>query len=283
MNFSDFLLFYAKSGVLEPLRKSCYRKYCRRNRGQSFLVKTRYGSTMKIVIGDNVDNEIFLKKYFELGTSELMVKLTKLSDCFVDVGCNIGYYSCLFGKLNPNAKVFSIDPNPQMIERTTENMKLNELTNFKTYNYGVSYEENTLKFYIPQRRHSLGSFIKPEKDLGEIKTLDVPVRSLMDILNPQDVENAVLKIDAEGYEWKILSGLSISDIQKFNYVIFEFASEHVKNAGNSAADIFEIPWFNDYQLYSIESDGSIKPFAYEKGIQYSLNIFMTKKGAKAVV
>lgn len=282
MNISDFLLFYAKNGLLKPLRKSCYRKFCRRNRGQEFLVQTRYGTTMKVVIGDNVDNEIFLNRYFEFGPSELMVKLTNLSDCFVDIGCNIGYYSCLFGKLRPNAKIFAVDPNPQMIERTTENMKLNKVVNFKTFNCGISSKDDRLKFYIPQRRHSLGSFVKPDKESDKIDIIDVPVHSLMHVIDPEEVNNAVLKIDAEGYEWKILSSLSTSTMQKFAYIVFEFASGHILKAGNSGKEIFEIPWLKDYMIYSIASDGSIIPFSHREGSSYSLNIFLVRKEAKPV-
>ena len=84
---------------------------------------TSYGAVMKVAIGDTVDNEIFLNKYFERGTSEVMSKLSQMSNCFIDIGCNIGYYSCLFGKLNNDARIYSIDPNPQMIERTKENLQ----------------------------------------------------------------------------------------------------------------------------------------------------------------
>jgi FkbM family methyltransferase len=279
---SDFLLFYAKNGVLKPLRKSCYRKFCRRKEGSVFTVTTNYGAVMKVVIGDKVDNNIFLNKYFDSGTSEVMSKFSRMSNCLVDVGCNIGYFSCLFGKLNLDAYIHCIDPNPQMIERTKENLQLSEVGSYKTYNYGVGSKEDILKFYLPQRRHSLGSFIKQEKDVGKMDVFNVQVRPLKDIVCINELDNAVLKIDAEGFEWEVLSGMSDSDVQKFNYIIFEFATEVLKYSENSEKNIFAIPWFKDYQIYKIMLDGSLEPFSHVEGEWYSLNICMVRKGAETV-
>lgn len=276
---NDFLLFYAKHGFIKPLKKSCYRKFCRRSAGRSFYVKTRYGVSMKVILGDNVENYIYFHEDFEPGASDLMIHFAKHSDCFIDIGCNIGYFSCLFGAFNPNAKIYSIDPNPQMIERTTENMKLNEIRNFQTFNCGVSSEDNQLDFYIPQRKNCRGSFIKPEKYAGDIQTIHVPVRLLMNILHPEEVSNAVMKIDAEGYEGKILSGLSPSDMHRFNYILFEFATENMPNGEESEADLLKIPWFQDYSMYAVQTDGPLQPFSYTRGVRYSMGICLVRKGA----
>lgn len=263
MNLNDFLLLYARKGLFKPFRKSCFRKFCRRNRGCHFVAPTRYGMVMKTVIGDFVDNEIFLKGYFEDGTSRVMERLAPQSGSFVDVGCNIGYYSCLFGTLNPNAAVHSIDPNPQMIERTKENIRLNRIVHSHTYNYGVAAEKAILKFYLPERRHSLGSFVPPARETEPIRRFDIEVRPLGEIVPLKDIENGVLKIDAEGYELKILSGLTASDAGKFSSIIFEFASDNLEDAENAGTDIFRIPWFEAFKAYAITSAGELAPFEYQ--------------------
>ena len=280
---SKFLLFYARNGILRPLMKSCYRKFCRRNRGAVFTVTTIYGAVMKIVIGDNVDNNIFLNNCFERGTSEVMSRLSRMSNCLVDIGCNIGYYSCLFGELNSDAGIHSIDPNPQMIDRTKENLQLSGVENYKTYNFGVGFHEARLKFYLPKKRHSLGSFIKPEKDPSELDVFDVQVRPLKEIVCMDNIESAVLKIDAEGFEWEVLSGISVFDVQKFNYIIFEFATENLKNSENSEKNIFSISWFDDYEVLKILPDGGLESFSYVEGQWYSENICLVRKGAKPII
>lgn len=280
MNLSDFFLLYAKKGFITYLKKSCYRKFCRMNKGKKFVSNTRYGSCLNIVIGDSVDNEIYLNGYFERGTSELMVKLAKVSNCFVDIGCNIGYYSCLFGSLNKNAKIFSIDPNPQMITRVTENLQLNRIKTYKTFNFGVSSEEGTLDFYINNRRHSLGSFIRPYKNEPDgISVIKVDVRPLSKILNFSEIDRAVLKIDAEGYEWKILAGVSVAEMEKIDYVVLEFATEHIEKSNKKGIDIFDIQWTSNYKMFSILDDGSVEEFLYKPENRYCMNLLMVRNGA----
>lgn len=277
-SLSNFFLFYARKGLLKFLRKSCYRKFCRRNKGVDILTTTHFGSVMKVTIGDSVDNEIYINKYFEIGTSKLMVKLSHKSNCFVDVGCNIGYFSCLFAKLNPQAAIYSIEPNPETIDRAKENLELNGIVNFVTFNCGVSLKNDNMKFYVPKKRHSLASFIKPENYQEDTAVIEVEVRPLMDILHDKQIDNAVLKVDVEGFEYNVLSGLTPSDARKFSYIIFEFASDHFKNAGISEREIFTIPWFRDYDVYSITEGGSLKPFTYHDNRQYSQNLCLARKG-----
>lgn len=275
----EWLLWYARNGWLKPFRDSCFRKFCRANRGREAVVTTRYGVRMKTVLGDAVDNQIFVKGYFELGTSEVMSRLANRSDCLVDIGCNIGYYSCLFGTLNPNAAVYAIDPNPQMIERTMENVRLNQIVHAYAYNYGVASETATLRFYLPERRHSLGSFIPPDKETGVIHAMDVEVRPLGEIVPLDDIENGVLKIDAEGFELKILSGLTAADARKFNAVIFEFVTDHWEDAENTGKDIFGISWFREYEAYAVSAEGELMPFEYREDAEYNLNICLVRKEA----
>lgn len=273
-----FLLLCARKGFLKPLRESCYRKFCRQNKGRSFLVTTKFGTSMKVIIGDSVDNQIYVKNVFEFATSNLMQKLSRKSNCLVDVGCNIGYFSCLFGKSNPQAFIYSIDPNPKMYERTIENLKLNQIRKFETFNCGISSRNDTLKFYIPRRRHSLASFLQPEKDLDDTDIMEIEVRPLMNVLDGKNLNNAVLKIDTEGFEYNVLSGISPADAQNFSYIIFEFASDHLRQAGLTGKEIFDIPWFKNYEAFSIKSDGSLEPFVYRDETDYNLNICMKRKG-----
>lgn len=281
MELNDFLLGYARKGPFKALRKSCYRKFCRWNRGLDDRVTTRYGSSMRVVLGDSVDNRIYVYGYFEPGTSELLRNLAPKSNCFVDVGCNIGYFSCLFAALNPAARIYAIDANPKMIERAEENLLLTGARHFETFNYGVSSQRDTLDFYVPHRRHSHGSFVKQSLNPEECEVFKVSLRPLMDIIDPENLEHAVMKIDTEGYEYYILSGLSHLDIHRFDYILFELASKYLRYAGLKGKDLFAIPWLSEFDTFTVMPDGSLESFKYRSDRQYSQVTCLVRKGLNA--
>ena len=66
------------------------------------------------------------KRGFEY--TSIFIELIKDLDVFIDVGANIGYYSILGAKMNPNLKVFSFEPSIGPMIYLSENIKINDRT-----------------------------------------------------------------------------------------------------------------------------------------------------------
>ncbi len=259
MNFSDLLLFYTRKGFFKPIKRSAYRKFRRRNRGKEFVVETQAGFKMKTTIGDVVDNAIYVYGVWEQGTSEIIKRLSKICKAFVDVGCNIGYYSCLYSWFNPEGKVYAIDPNPEMIRRTRENLELNSCMKYRVFNFGVSNTSEKLELNIARHKHSGSSFAyNPSRHSPDkVDQIEVQVKTLGDILSGEVLESAFLKVDTEGYEYNVFSGLDLDHGPIFDYIVFEYSCKALKQAGVEPASLMELKLFSHYLLYSINEDGSL--------------------------
>jgi len=252
-------LFYARNGLFRPLKKSAYRKFCRRNRGKEFVVETQTGFKVKTTIGDNVDNAIYVYGTFEQGTSEVIRRLSKVCKTFVDVGCNIGYYSCLYHRFNPEGSVYAIDPNPEMIKRTSENLDLNSCKEYKVFHFGVSNTSGKLELNVPRHRHSTSSFAynPSRRDPDMVDRIEVQVATLEDILSEEVLESALLKVDTEGYEYNVFSGLAPDHGLIFDYIVFEYSGRSLDMAGVEPTSLLRLELFSHYFLYLINEDGSL--------------------------
>lgn len=142
---------------------------------------------------------------YEPETGQLLARLLKPGDTFVDVGANNGYFAILASQLvDPTGTVLAIEPNPGAVERLTRNVALNGLDGtVRVLPIALGESEGTGNL-------SVSSFEDGWATLGPYpgpKTV-VPVRisALDDILEPS--ESVVLKIDAEGTEPSILRGMS---------------------------------------------------------------------------
>lgn len=284
MSYNDILLRCARSRLWRPLRNSAFRKYCRRNRDQSIVAATNAGFQMKLIIGDSVDNQIFIYGMLEPGTTNVVNRLSKDCDSFIDVGCNIGYFSCLFGSRNKDKPLIAIDPNPTMIRRTEENLALNGIQNRTLLNVGIGAERDTLRLHISRRRHSLSSFAYvPEKD--NCDSIEVDVRSLSDVIAEHHVRNALVKIDTEGFEYQVFRGLSNEAAATIRFIVFELASANLRSAGVSARDLLSLPAMQEFDLYRISDveENWISP-ASSAGLfgndRIHGNVLLARKGAR---
>ncbi|MHC4565336.1 MAG: FkbM family methyltransferase [Planctomycetota bacterium] len=259
MNSSDVLLFYARHGLFKPIRKSAFRKFRRRNAGRESVIVTKPGFKMKTIIGDVVDNMIYLNGVWEQGTSEIIRKLSKSCKAFVDVGCNIGYYSCLYSWFNPGGKVYAIDPNPEMIRRTRDNLELNSCRKYKLLNFGVSNTSEKLALNIARHKHSGSSLAyNPSRHSPDkVSQIEVQVKPLEEILSVELLECALLKVDTEGFEYNVFSGLDPDHGPIFDYIVFEYSSEALERAGVQPARLMKLKLFSHYLLYIINEDGSL--------------------------
>jgi FkbM family methyltransferase len=186
-------------------------------------------------------------------------RLSGTCNTFVDVGCNIGYYSCLYHQFNPQGHGYAIDPNPEMIRRTCENLDLNSCRRYKVFQFGVSNAAGKLSLNVPRHRHSTSSFAynPSRRDPNMVDQIEVRVATLEEILSDEVLESALLKVDTEGYEYNVFSGLDPACGLAFDYIVFEYSGRSLKKAGVEPTSLLRLELFSHYFLYSINEDGSL--------------------------
>ena len=281
MTWSDLLLFAARKAPVRAIRQSAFRKYCRRNAQRSVDVDCQGGFSMRTIIGDSVDNNIAVYGIFEVGTSHVIEALGRQSASFVDVGCNIGYYACLFAAQNPNKRLLAVDPNPVMTERTQANLERNRHQNFQVLNIGIGSEAGTLELHVPRDRHSLSSFAYVPKKGGPSDTIQAEIRPLQALLDEEKLEDVLIKIDTEGFEGEVFKGLTQEGAQRIRFMLFELASANLEQAGSSPAEIFGLEVLEAFDAYLIQDEegGYIEPVPKENlthGGRINANVLLVR-------
>ena len=190
---------------------------------------------------DVVGRTLFKTGHYERAVSAWLCNRFKGGgEVFIDVGANLGYYSCLFGKLaSEKGQVLSIEPEPQNLDLLRRNVRNNSVENIvKILPVAVGASEGVLTLNIYKNsnrgRHS---FIAQ----GSGNKIDVPVKTLDSIVSdniPDDSMIDFLKIDVEGYEPYVIEGArnilhrvqcllleySPTILQKLNIDIHDFTS-----------------------------------------------------------
>lgn len=123
----------------------------------------------------------------------------RATDCFLDVGANVGSYSILAAGA-VGARTIAVEPVPDTHAHLVRNVVLNALQErVRSWQGGLAGASGTLRFScgLDTVNHVLAS----GEDLAAV---EVPVMTL-DALVGDDVP-ALIKIDVEGFEHEVLAG-----------------------------------------------------------------------------
>ncbi len=67
-------------------------------------------------------------------------------DLIIDVGANIGAFTCLAAYLHPDAQVHAFEPSPPHADRLADNVALNRLANVVLHRKAVTKDGRTMVF-----------------------------------------------------------------------------------------------------------------------------------------
>jgi FkbM family methyltransferase len=124
---------------------------------------------------------------------------------FVDVGANIGNHSIYLAKFLGASHCIPIEPNPEALTILRINIRLNGLTNIVDQRHlgiGFANQESQANIVYPQT-NNLGAARLSVEERGAFK-----VRRGDDVLREYN-QIDFIKIDVEGMEMAVLSGLSM--------------------------------------------------------------------------
>jgi FkbM family methyltransferase len=154
----------------------------------------------------------------------MLNEIIKKGDLVFDVGCNIGGKSEKY--LDLGASVIGFEPQPHCINKILHKFKGN--INFKLEPVALDSKKGT-GFIYESNADTISSmsldFINTTKD-GRFKghvwdnKLDINIDTLDNMINKYGIPSFI-KIDVEGYEYQVLTGLT----QSVNMVSIEFTPE----------------------------------------------------------
>ena len=148
---------------------------------------------------------------------------------FVDVGANVGMYSLFAATLNENISVISVEPVPNNINVLRENIGLNDLANRMNIEVNPLSDVEGQLFLVNDdlRPGSSGAQLIDNK---RVNSVEVKVVTGDSIIRKYSVKDAILKIDIDGDEFKVLNGFKESlRIGVFRSVLVECTDSNLES------------------------------------------------------
>lgn len=236
------------------------------------LQKMLTGFRLQLDLRDRMQSVIFIKRCHEPETEMVFKEMAKTSKVFFDVGANIGYFSFLVKQMSPQAKVYSFEPLPKNIEAYKKNRELNNFASMELQEVCVADKAGDTEFLIPPSEES-GWGRMAHRDLFSGEKIQRSVVTLDQFCENHDITGVdLMKIDVEGYEFKVLQGAQKLIETQRPRICIELNEPCLLDTGTSGEEIFQFFKERNYEMFALDTKkGLLKvqaPVPYYKYLNY---------------
>jgi FkbM family methyltransferase len=213
---------------------------------------------------------------------ELRSLLEERAGAFVDIGANLGLFSAAMARSFPDRKVYAFEPVPATVRRAAATFALNNLTNVTLVGAAVGDTDSEIVFYDAPGCSEYASAIPTDQPI-KVKWHEIRVPCLrLDTVAPQlgisDI--ALLKIDVEGYEPKVIAGAEALIRRTQPNIVYEYNDRVASKAGWTASDVaLQIQRMGRYRFSQLRENGERRPFAPPQEVSGLLDIVCQSAGA----
>lgn len=202
--------------------------------------------------------------YYEEVEIALFERLATCSKLIIDVGANIGLYSCVgAANLPKGGHLVAFEPILENINYMRRNLTENSLLDKVSVEAAAVGETNgSVTIYLAEGigHHSVAA----ENALGWSRSASVPVVSLDSYLADRAIGKPdLIKIDAEGYDGFVLRGARDTLKQAQPTLLIEYSPSGLQNCGFSTDEFLKII-FSNYRHVFVIHELEIRPYVRQE-------------------
>jgi FkbM family methyltransferase len=193
---------------------------------------------------------MYRTEWYDWDLMHFMQSYLRATDSYLDVGANIGLHTLMAARMIREGSITVVEPNPANLLRLKHCLKLNRLENeVQVLPIAASDHRGTMRL--------VGDDVFSRVDDGAAG-VEVRVERLDDLLPMETIHFA--KLDVEGAEWQVLSGLERHIEKEMLPVIALELIGHAKVYGLEEEDM--LAWLRDrgYRMANYRHDGHAVDF-----------------------
>ena len=223
---------------------------------EKIKIKCDYDFILHAYKHDVIGRKLYKTKKYDRTLSERIInKFTDSSGNFIDIGANLGYFTCLLAHVSNNqGKILAIEPEPNNHELLQINVNNNNLASkVFIYNSALGESEGVALLNVYKKsnrgRHSMVSN-------GSGSSIEVPVQRLDKLVSKHfDCAQVIdlIKLDVEGYEPFVIRGAG-NVLDRTKYLVMEYAPYLLKHSGMKINEFMEHVASKFSKMYLIEDE-----------------------------
>jgi FkbM family methyltransferase len=232
-------------------------------RGVIVHAKTFFGVQMKTLLPAGTDVLLNgIKSHdSEIRLTKFLVQHLKAGDTFIDVGAHYGYYALLASTLTgDHGHVHAIEASAHSFELLKANTI--HIKNIKAYHNAAGESPGEIVFYeypgpLAEYNTIIEGAYTDKKWFKNVKQTINRVQTILldDLINANQINKAIIKIDVEGGELAVIKGLVLSLQQSDLTIVMEYLISDDQSSPHHQAVSLMVA--NGYQAHAIDQQGHL--------------------------
>lgn len=219
------------------------------------LYKVRiHGRKVIFSTEDRYSGQWFFPRYadqiHEPKTTELLVRLSQKARNIIDVGANLGWFTCIAASLS-DGTVHAFEMDANNLRRLNANVALNELQNVRVNHVAVTHSEGHVSYWKGPQSAGVGYSFTRECQ-GEEEHIRVDATTLDSYTQDHCESVELIKVDVEGAEQQVLEG-GQQVIREFcPHILLEVHPSRLASSNTSPRNVLSaLP--EAYKIYRVEN------------------------------
>ncbi len=204
----------------------------------SVVSRTRFGMLLPGRIDNLIDRYLYFFGVWEPGLSAVMKWHLRPGDRVIDIGANVGAHSLYAATLvQGTGQVIAIEASPSIFQRLSDNVARNGVGQVHPLNAAVTDRSGPVTVYL-NAADNLGATTTVAHEAAqrgaatEAQVDGHPLGSLVPM--EQIIQTRLIKIDVEGAEWQVLTGMRplLSQLHEECIILVEVLPDAQTGTGN---------------------------------------------------
>lgn len=169
---------------------------------------------------------------YEREFTEAFLSEARKAAVVYDIGANVGIYSLMAAKVNPAAQVIAFEPEPHLTQLVERSAKANGFANVEVKRICLGDTDGEVQLSLA------GVSGHHVAVVGEGDAITTPIARLDTLIQRGEIAPPdLIKIDAEGYEFKILNGFGDLLAKHGPKIVIEVHERFMLRYGDSFAEL----------------------------------------------
>lgn len=229
------------------------------------LTRTIWGHKIFLDTRDiSLAPHLLLDGFWEMWITKVFARTVTQGMTVVEVGANVGYYTLLAADLvGPGGRVYAFEANRDVFDLLQRSIEVNGFLDRVTLSNRAVIERPGRVAFRKLQRHQGGSGLVQDpapadsEPSEEAEWLTVDATSLDDALADAPPVH-VLKLDAEGSEWRIIRGMPrLLRRSEHLVAICEFAPDLIRGTGGTPEGFLNDVLAHGFKLAIIDETSSV--------------------------
>jgi FkbM family methyltransferase len=197
-----------------------------------------------------IERRVWMLGDYEPEVNSVFKAFVPIKGTVLDIGANIGINSIRLSKcVTLEGKVYSFEPIPFNQKRLEKNLLLNSVQNVSVAPIALGLNNEEVRVLFNEQEENMGAIsLRNQNEEGIL----VQVRNGDDWIKENNIEKLdFMKIDVEGFEWNVISGLKETIGRDHPRILIEWDLNYLLYSGKSADEWQQFIDKFDYRIYQI--------------------------------